>query len=421
MLNRDYIIYNKQKQTDIFPYKTPHQNMKHHGKLPEIVKYVLPLAVSAGIAMVNLPTMATDTLKNNTVPYTVDIRTNSSQKLPVLQSVDLPKANINKSTLIDSQKNIKIPDKYSYDVLQEHLSCLKQLYPSMLEVLTIGKSVQERELYTIKIGNGPNKVLVVGASHAREVISTQGIMEFVDKFLATAAKPKGGSLYGNYNVKDIMNQTTLYIVPMLNPDGVEIVYKGLPSGHPLYAKYKANPQTFKTRFKSNFNGVDLNRQFPYKFEEYKKSAKNPKRPASEDWCGTAPLSEPETAALADFTAELLPSVALSVHCTGNVIFSMAMKTVPEIESFGKKLATAGKLTLSYPSGNDMVGYVDWLGAEYKKYGILPYTIELGKPGEPTPIPVSRLYGKSGIMDSLTPIIVTSLIYNTPLSPWNVKK
>lgn len=452
MLDRDRLISTEEKRPDAFHRDISLLDKRQRGKFSGIVKYALPLVVSAGVVVGNLPTSATDIFKNNAVPYTTDIRSKParnvfaphnvnlpitgigkstfphivsvSTKLPYddlpLRSVDLPKADINRSTLVDAKKNIKIPDKYSYGVLQEHLSCLKQIYPSLLEILTIGKSVQGRELYTIKIGNGPNKVLAFGTSHAREVIATQGIMEFADRFLAMASKHSGGSLYGNYNVKDIMEHTTLYIVPMLNPDGVEIVYKGLPSSHPLYEKYKANPQTFKARYKSNFNGVDLNCQFSHRFDEYKNDPKNPKRPASQDWCGTVPLSEPETAAIAEFTTSLLPSVALTIHCTGSTIFSSGLKKVPAINDCGKRLAEAGKLTLAYPTGCDMVGYADWLGAEYEKYGILPYTIELGKIGEATPIPVTRLYGENAIIDNLVPIIITASIYCTPLSPWNVK-
>lgn len=377
-------------------------------------------AIGVAVAIGNMATLTIDRLESNTVPCAVELPLNSSTDSPLLQSVNLPEADISESALIDDQRNIRIPDKYPYGVLQEHLSCLMQLYPSLLEVSSIGQSVQGRELYTIRIGTGPNKVLVVGTSHAREVIATQGIMEFVSRFLAAATEPMGRSLYGDYDVRDVIEHTTMYVVPMLNPDGVEIVYEGLPSGHPLYAEYKANPRRFKSSYKSNFNGVDLNRQFPYRFDEYRRRPNTPKGPASSDWCGPAPLSEPETAALASFTTSLQPSVALSIHCTGNVIFSMGMKSVPAIRACGKRLAEAGNLTLSYPSGNDMVGYADWLGAEYANYGVLPYTIELGKPGEPVPIPVARLYGQNGIMDSLSPIIVTALIYDTPLSPWYVK-
>lgn len=317
-----------------------------------------------------------------------------------------------RSPLLDENKNIKIPNVYTHDILKEHLRLLQLRYPLLLERSVIGKSVMKRDLDCIKLGNGPNKVLIIGSFHAREVITTQALMEFTNRFLEAASKPGGGCLYGNYNVHDIMRETSIYIIPMLNPDGVQIVYDGMTPDYPSFNTFK-NRKINWAKYKANANGVDLNNQWPHRFEEYKKDPATPKGPATEKWCGPAPLSEPESKALADFTLSLKPSVVLSIHCTGSKIFCSNLKE-KAIFDCGKALEQAGGYELTHPGGNDRVGYVDWLAAGFKKFGILPYTVEVGNLGESSPLPVSRLYGQNGIMNNLTPIIITGAVYNTPL-------
>ena len=69
---------------------------------------------------------------------------------------------------------------------------------------------------------------------------------------------RNSSLYG-YNVTDILSKATLYIVPMVNPDGVNLVNNKLNtnSNEYIYTKYisKNYPNIpFPSGWKANING-----------------------------------------------------------------------------------------------------------------------------------------------------------------------
>lgn len=432
MFRRDSHVDSKKLDEDTLKHiRWPHEpdKLKKSHRTGAVSQALMAAVFSTGLIVSGLPISADNTIPKRPA-YSIGIpggldwlyRGNTeafSEICAVVARNDTPRdmssSTGTRSSLLDENRNIKIPNVYTHDVLKEHLSLLKERYPSLLKLSVIGKSVMDKDLDCIKLGDGPNKVLIIGTFHAREVITTQGLMEFINRFLEAASKPGGGCLYGNYNVLDIMEETSMYIIPMLNPDGVQIIYDGMTSDYPAFDIFK-NRKINWARYKANANGVDLNNQWPRRFEEYKKDTNTPKGPATERWCGPAPLSEPESKALADFTLSLKPSVALSIHCTGSKIFCSNLKEKAILDC-GMALEQAGGYKLTHPE-NDRTGYVDWLAAEFKKFGILPYTIEVGNPGESAPLPVSRLYGEDGIMNNLTPIIITGAVYNTPLWPSN---
>ncbi len=82
------------------------------------------------------------------------------------------------------------------------------------EITEIGKSIQEREIYCIKIGKGKTKVLIWSQMHGDEPTATMSIFDLLNFFIA---KDNYDSLR-----KDILENLTLYIIPMLNPDGAEV-------------------------------------------------------------------------------------------------------------------------------------------------------------------------------------------------------
>lgn len=88
---------------------------------------------------------------------------------------------------------------------------------NLFEVSIAGKSTEGRDIYLVKAGNGPSKVLLWSQMHGDEPTATMALFD-IFRFLGAS-----GDGFDDFR-RQLLTQTTLYFVPMLNPDGAE-VYK----------------------------------------------------------------------------------------------------------------------------------------------------------------------------------------------------
>lgn len=152
---------------------------------------------------------------------------------------------------------------YHSNVLRQNLSSLLRAYP-FLNIQTVGNSVLGKPIYVIKLGRGPRKVFYSASIHANEWITSPVLMKFVEDYCVSYVTRS--NLYG-YSVRNLFNSTSIYIMPMVNPDGVDLVTGNLAVSSPSYQKalHIANQFSsipFPDGWKANLNGVDLNLQFP---------------------------------------------------------------------------------------------------------------------------------------------------------------
>lgn len=140
-------------------------------------------------------------------------------------------------------------------------------YP-FIQLGTIGCSILGKNLYYLKIGTGSKQVFYNASFHANEWITTPVLMKFVEDY--SKAIQEDGTIYG-YSANALFNDTTLFIVPMVNPDGVNLVTGETRPGTSIYNSFKTLANNypnipFPDGWKANFNGVDLNLQFPAGWE-----------------------------------------------------------------------------------------------------------------------------------------------------------
>ena len=210
---------------------------------------------------------------------------------------------------------------YTYDIMKRDLEGLKARYP-FIEVASAGKSELGKELYYVKLGNGPNKVFYNGSHHAIEWITTVLLMKFIENFAKAYAS--GQTLEG-YNAQDIWNKSTIYVMPMVNPDGVDLVLNGLDRSNPYYndlIKWNNGSADFSKNWSANIRGVDLNHNYDAMWQQSKDAEESygVYGPGPSRYSGTAPESESESKAVADFTRKNDFRLVIAYHSQGEVIY-----------------------------------------------------------------------------------------------------
>lgn len=144
------------------------------------------------------------------------------------------------------------------------IEAIQELYP-FVKVISIGKSVLGKDLTVLKIGNGSKEVFYSASFHANEWITSPVLMKFIEEYCLAISN--NGAIFG-FSAMQLFNTVSLYILPMVNPDGVDLVTGNLAEGSIAYnnarkisSKYPDIP--FPSGWKANIEGVDLKNFQPF--------------------------------------------------------------------------------------------------------------------------------------------------------------
>lgn len=276
---------------------------------------------------------------------------------------------------------------YTSRIMNRNIANLKLIYP-FIEIGNIGYSVLGDNIPFIRIGKGQKEVLYAASFHANEWITSVLLMKFIENYCS--ALRLGGNIYG-FDAKNIFSKTSIYIIPMVNPDGVNLVNSAISFSSNAYNSAKSISNTFPdipfpSGWKANISGVDLNLQFPAKWETAKKIkfSQGFSFPSPRDFVGFGPLTEPESIAIYNFTLIHNFKLVIAFHTQGKEIYWQFQNLQPK-ESFyiGQQFEKASGYTLeNTPYNSSFAGYKDWFIQTYKKPG---YTIEAGFGKNPLPI------------------------------------
>lgn len=158
------------------------------------------------------------------------------------------------------EENIIVPTNIAYSscILQGNIEQLRKEY-TFLRTGNIGYSVLGKPIPYIQIGNGEKEVMYSSSIHANEWITSVLLMKFVEDF--SKAYKNNDFIYG-YNAREIFNKAKIYIIPMLNPDGVDLVTGVIRENTGVYNNFKDISLNFPnipfpSGWKANFNGVDF--------------------------------------------------------------------------------------------------------------------------------------------------------------------
>ncbi len=274
---------------------------------------------------------------------------------------------------------------FTYSEMLAHLDTLRARFPHLISakmpVSDSLLSIQGRPIYYVKISDQPDndepekEMLFNALHHAREPGSLSQLMYFMYY------------LCENYDndtlIQNIINNSELYFIPCINPDGYIFNQTNSPQGGGMWRKNR----------RDNGNGtfgVDLNRNYGY-FWGYDNNGSSPQS-NSDTYRGPSAFSEPETRAVKQFCNQHAFEIALNNHTYGNLLIYpwgyLPSLFTPDSAVFVNmaKIMTAEN-NYSYGTGDQTVGYVtngdsdDWMyGEQNEKPKILSMTPEAGDAG-----------------------------------------
>lgn len=262
---------------------------------------------------------------------------------------------------------------------------LQTRYP-MLALDTIGTTEYGRPLRRARIGTGPRVVYYNAAHHANEWITTTLVLMLLEALAKAAAF---GEEFAGLDAAELLRQVTLYLVPMVDPDGVDLLTGGateqeLAAARAIAADYPEIP--FPDGWKANLRGVDVNLNYPAQWDQAReiKFGQGYTSPAPRDFVGPEPLSERESRAMFDTTEALDPDLTIAWHTQGQEIYWKFLDLEPEgARSLGRQMAAASGYNLEeVPYASGFAGYKDWFIQDFMRPG---YTVEAGIGTNPLPL------------------------------------
>ncbi|KAK3610299.1 hypothetical protein CHS0354_029765 [Potamilus streckersoni] len=199
-----------------------------------------------------------------------------------------PEDNLQRRVIMQRSLNLN-KTYYNYSEIMTYLDYVQENARGVhVSQQVIGQSVKGRDLRVLKVSRSSNSakkaIIIDGGIHAREWISLASVIWMMDKLVFN---PRNDP-----DVKKLLKKFDFYLIPVLNPDG----YEFSRTNDRLWRKNR------RINSGSNCVGVDLNRNFDYKWNPNRGGSRNP---CSTVYSGTRALSEPESAALASFINSLM--------------------------------------------------------------------------------------------------------------------
>ncbi len=265
---------------------------------------------------------------------------------------------------------------YDYKKLREDIDALLCKY-RFLGCEIIGYSVMKNPIHAIKIGDGDIKVFINAAHHGLEYLTAKFVMRFLKEY-ASAINSK--SDFFGYDAGEIRRKVTFYVVPMVNPDGVDIAVNGVDITNPYHQKLISSIgiHSFNKVWQANARGVDINHNYNANWRVVKKT------PSPTKFAGPYSESEPETKAIVEFVRKMDFDLLMAFHSQGGEIYydfdGMAAENSLRL---AEKMAEESGYAVSVPEGTaSFGGCKDWFIKEFGKAG---FTIEIGHGKNPLPV------------------------------------
>ncbi len=282
---------------------------------------------------------------------------------------------------------------YTLQEVLDELDSMVALYPNLITPRTAVSddtlTHEGRPIWWVRISDNPNvnedepEVLYTGVHHAREPMSVQQMIWYMWYLLE------------NYNnddeIKTLVDNTEMYFVPVVNPDGYEYNHTTNPNGGGMWRKNRRDNG-------DGTYGVDPNRNYGYEWG-HDNSGSSPNS-GDATYRGPYAFSEPCIKNMRDFSNEHDFLLALNYHSYSNLLlypWGYTTNVTPDndlMHSYAVLLTKENNYTYGpssttiYPTNGDAN---DWMyGEQTTKGKTLSYTPEIGNYNDNFWPPVSRI-------------------------------
>ena len=205
--------------------------------------------------------------------------------------------------------------KATYDNVNGWISALDQEYPELVTAFHAGRSVEGRDIYGFTLGRGERFIYMEAAIHPSEYVTSNVLAYIAQKYLT--GYYEGTSEEGYISYRDLLDSFTFVIIPQVNPDGVNIVQNGFYASTKEVWKYDDQGALYPYQYKANANGVDINRNFPYRWDPMLENGIT--WPCRRYWCGPEAASEPETQMVINVMQNIPAEAFIDFHKYGETV------------------------------------------------------------------------------------------------------
>jgi hypothetical protein len=125
--------------------------------------------------------------------------------------------NVRLKNLYDKYEQYKVSissRKFKHAELLSLLQAIQAKHPALMRLEQIGQSVEGRSINLVTFGKGKTKLLLWSQMHGDESTATMALLDAFNYLVQNADSRNSG-------MKTILEKTTIYVIPMLNPDGAE--------------------------------------------------------------------------------------------------------------------------------------------------------------------------------------------------------
>lgn len=299
----------------------------------------------------------------------------SENQVAMLENAAVPHTVIARHT-----EGMADPQYTDYQEAIAKMKTLEQRYPGLAQLINLNQRYglqqthQKRDIWALKISDDVTAdqdeaaVNFNGAHHARELMTIETVLDIADYLLGNYAKDP--------RVKRWVDSYEIWLVPVVNPDGVNTVF----AADNWWRKNmrKNDEKTF---------GVDLNRNYLFKWGACGGSST---LPGSETYRGPAAGSEPEAQVMMRLAQDRHIAASVSYHSYGNVVLfppygcttaKLPDGEAPLMEQLAKEYAalmTKDDGKLGYGYRNRLYGVDgldrDWL---FHQFGSISFVTEIG--------------------------------------------